>query len=173
MKEQKGFTLVELLIAVAITAVISTGLMMTITQLFSVNSADSNRMAAVKQVENALHYLNRDVQMSTASKITEDNGDSYPRNFPLTLKWTDYTGEAAQDYKVDYALDANRDLLRTQTIDDNTTTATTTIVAHDIDDLSSDYSFNGEVLTVNLTASVEGYKSATESRTLQVKPRID
>ena len=80
---QKGFTLVELLISLAITAVISSAITLSISQVFSVSIASKNRMEAVKQVENGLHYINRDAQM--ASSIVPTSND-----FPLILTWNEW-----------------------------------------------------------------------------------
>jgi len=166
-RNQKGFTLAEILVAVAITAVIGSVITMSISQLFTVSIADKNRMEAVKQVENALHYINRDAQMAKAFDIIP--GSSVPFTSGLHLQWIDYDISSEINNTVDYTLDADGDLKRVYWRAGDTVTTT---VARHIESVSN-YSFDGAVLVVNLTASVEGLRSATESRTLQVKPRIN
>ncbi len=175
---QKGFTLVELLVAVAITAVIGSVITMSISQLFSVSISDKNRMTAVKQVENALHYINRDVQMADRRLISPDDGSTGYFIMGLNLQWTDYTLDPVVKISVDYTLDADGVLERVYTIKENNeeeniiSTVTTNIASH-IDSVNSYYSFDGEMLEIKITASVGGFKSVTESRTLQVKPRVN
>jgi prepilin-type N-terminal cleavage/methylation domain-containing protein len=169
---QQGFTLIELLIAIAILAVIGTVLATTVTQLFVVQAADKNHMEAVKQVENALHYINRDAQMAWPSKITEDNGTSYPRQFPLKLFWIDYTDNGTV-HTVEYQLVTIDGIVNLQRIETVKGVDSTLNVAKyiDTDPTKSYVSFDNQVLTINLTASVNGLKSATETRSLQVQLR--
>ncbi len=166
-RQQRGFTLVELLVAVAITGFIVAALTLSISQIFSVGIADKNRMEAVKQVENALHYINRDVQQSKASELASTT--LTPFTTALNLKWVDYTATPTENIQVEYWLEGT-DLQRTYTIGN---TSAVNIVASHVVSAESNYSFDGAILTVNLTADVGGYQPAPESRTLQVKPRIN
>ena len=161
---QKGFTLVELLVALAITAVIGSAITLAISQVFSVSIASKNRMVAVKQVENALHYINRDAQMAS---IIEPTGD----DFPLVLTWNewnvvenDLTGPLHQ---VTYLINADNELERLETTDGSSTTS---IVAINISDISN-CTFADNVTTVNLTAAIGGYKPVQETRSLEIKSR--
>lgn len=169
-KSQKGFTLVELLVAIAITSVVISTISITLSQIFSVSIADKNRMDAVKQVENALHYINRDSQSASAQLITPNDESIALFTTDLDLQWTDYTGTNAELNIVTYHLNANGDLQRIHTV--GISPPVTTTVARYLDINASHYTFNGQILTVNLTATVSGYKPATELRTLQVEPRI-
>ena len=167
---QKGFTLVELLVAIAITGIISLVIIGVTLQVITVNSADSNRMDAVKQVENALHWINRDAQMAWPSSILP--GDNTTTSFPLFLKWTDYSDDPSEEnmqYEVTYIINPDGVLERAQTV--NAGAISYTYICGNINSTNSNYNFNGEVLTINLTSTVEGLRSATETRTLQVKPR--
>ena len=64
MSRQKGITLVELLIAVAITAVISTAAAAGIYQAIRINSSSSNHQIAIIQAQNAVQYFSRDAQQA-------------------------------------------------------------------------------------------------------------
>jgi prepilin-type N-terminal cleavage/methylation domain-containing protein len=63
-KGQGGFTLVELLVAIAISSLITSGLTLTIFQVFSGNARNSSEMTVVRQVQNAGHFISRDVLMA-------------------------------------------------------------------------------------------------------------
>jgi len=99
-KEQRGFTLVGLLVALAITGLIAGGITTAISQVFIFNMRITAHMTAIKQVESAVHWISRDAQM--AKTITVDPGDT---GFPLILTWTDYEGGAPQEvtYRIDSA----------------------------------------------------------------------
>jgi prepilin-type N-terminal cleavage/methylation domain-containing protein len=168
IKSQRGFTLIELLVAIAITAVIGSAIAMAITQILSVSIADKNRMEAVKQVENALHDINRDAQ--TASSIVPTSND-----FPLALTWNEwnvsYNDLTGPRHVVTYTITTNQSLQRVEAITVGAaTTSTTRIIATHIAD-SSNCSYSDPVLTLNLTASIGGYKAVSETRSLTVQSR--
>ena len=86
-KNQKGFTLIELIVALAITALIIGAIVMSIFQVFIVNALSSNHMLAVRQVQNAGYWINRDVQM--AQSVATDAGAT---GFPLDVTWEEWDG---------------------------------------------------------------------------------
>lgn len=80
-KGQRGFTLVELLVAVAISGLITSGLTMSIFQVFDSNARNSSEMTVVRQVQNAGHWVSRDTLMAQAVLPTE----------ALIVSWDQYT----------------------------------------------------------------------------------
>jgi prepilin-type N-terminal cleavage/methylation domain-containing protein len=87
-KNQGGFTLIELLVSLALTGVVSTGVATAMYELQRVADSHFTHMTAVTQVENALHYMNRDVQSSQTVNPQGTFG------FPLALSWVDWdTGD--------------------------------------------------------------------------------
>ena len=82
LRKRKGLTLIEILTALGITAIIAPGIAISINQTIAVNSASVNRMEAIKQVENALLYINYDAQM--AQTIQTSAGAGFP--FTITYK---------------------------------------------------------------------------------------
>ena len=81
---QGGFTLIEVLIALAITGIISTAVVITIYQMQSVSASHYAHITAVNQVQNGLHYINRDVQSSQTIVPQGSLG------FPLSLTWVSW-----------------------------------------------------------------------------------
>ena len=168
--DQSGFVLIEMLMAIAISALIIVGIVDVTVQTVVVNAADNSQMSAIKQVENAIHWIERDAQMASAKWIFPK--DSTVTDFPLYLQWTGF--EDNYTYKITYILD-NGVLLRQEVIEDidDVISETELFICDNIIDLESNYAFNGEILEVNLKATVGNFRTATESRTLYVIPRVN
>jgi type II secretory pathway pseudopilin PulG len=87
-KHQSGFTVIEAIVALAITGFLGVGIFTALYQVRTVNNIDNARVTAVKQVENAVHHINRDVQM--AQKIDIDGTDQDGGDYWLKLTWTSW-----------------------------------------------------------------------------------
>ena len=95
-KNQMGFTLIELMLAIAISGIITGGVTMTIFQVFSGNTRTSNHMTAVRQVQNAGYWVSHDAQMTQSV----DDNPTAPEEI-LRLTWTDWDGN---EHQVVYSL---------------------------------------------------------------------
>ena len=105
---QKGFTLIELLVALAISGVLAGGICTAIFQIGNISDINNSSVIAVKQVENAVHYINRDVRM--AQNIDSDGDDYW-----LKLSWTNWDDNSKHEVK--YSL-ADTDLSRRYSVDE-------------------------------------------------------
>lgn len=86
VKKQNGLTLIETLVALAITGVVATSVTTALCQLQSISNDHYTHIIAVNQVENAVYCMNRDVQSSqTISPAPQGN-----HGFPLTLTWVSW-----------------------------------------------------------------------------------
>ncbi len=158
---ESGFTLIEILVAVAISGLIGAGLTMTAVQVMNVNSLANNHVVVVKQVENAAYWLNRDVRMA---QIIQPGGGS---GFPLNLSWVEWDNTTHQ---VSYAL-VNSALQRSSST--NGTQPTQMVVGQYID-CNADYTncqYANGVFTFKVTVSLDGFRGASETRMAQVMPR--
>jgi prepilin-type N-terminal cleavage/methylation domain-containing protein len=103
-KDQKGFTLLELLIGIAITALITTAVTMTILQTFTGSTRSSNHMVAVRQVQEAGYWVSFYAYAAQNTIITGDSG------FPLILQWVNF--EPSGRHKVVFNLTSSSGGLR-------------------------------------------------------------
>jgi prepilin-type N-terminal cleavage/methylation domain-containing protein len=167
--KKTGFTLVELLVVLAVTTIIGTGIAVSASQVININGSNKNRMDAIKQVENALLYINRDVQMAQTPPTI-----SSPNFLGITYRDWDNTDHAIT-YSIDTSDARNHILERSESITPagHTTTTSSITVANYVDDVNSSCSYSSSLseLTVVLTAQAGGYKSASETRTLKVRLR--
>jgi len=167
-KNQKGFTLIEVLITVMIVAGIGVVTAAAIGQLVQSNRT-SNHMVAVRQVQQAGYRVSQDcVQAQVITNSTAPGG------FPLTINWIDWgSGEA---HEVVYDLtDCSGGVCQLERNATAGTNSTTTIVGQYIyfdteSPGSTECSWNAteRVLTLKVTAKV-GLQ--TESRTYEIKAR--
>lgn len=173
---QRGFTLIEIMIALAISGILLAAIGVSVGQLFSINSKSTTYMVATKQVENALHYIDRDGQMASPGlTMSVYSSSTFPpgltdvslSSVPLTLKWVDSDNVT---HEVTYSVvGPDDDLQRSESLDG--APPTTVDLATRIEPSSSVYSFTGRVLTVTLIADVPGMRPSIQKRTLDIKLR--
>ena len=83
-KSQKGMTMLELLMAFAVTGIITGGITATLYQMVIGSARTNNHMMAVKQVQNAGYWVSRDSQAAQSVVVAEGEDTG----FPFTLTWT-------------------------------------------------------------------------------------
>lgn len=146
---QKGLTLVELLIATVVVAMIASVVVVGMFQLFTVSDRNSDYAVAFTQVQNAGYWVSHDAVMA---QVVDDTSGL------VTLDWVDWENDAHQ---VVYTLDgASGELRRSGTEEEF-------LVAQYIDPTTS-CTWDGAVLTLVITAQVG---DQTVSRTYKVEPR--
>lgn len=101
-RNHKGFTVLELLIAFAITAVVVGAATTTILQVFNGSAHSSNHMTAVRQVQTAGYWVSHDAQISQTIELADEASDNPDgTRFPLTMSWIDWDSVT---YEVRYNL---------------------------------------------------------------------
>jgi len=167
---EKGFTNLELIVAIAIIALVGGATTAAIFQVFKSAERNNDHMTAVSQVQNAGYWISRDTLM--AQSVTADN--LTPPNF-LVLNWVEES--SGDEYQVVYTLENMPDgelkkLHRIRSI--NGGSSNTTLVAQYIDpnpEKTKCELANG-VLSLTVTAMVSDHSPAeSETRTYQVVPR--
>ena len=172
-RSQKGFTLLELIIVIALTGIISTAAAMSIHQIFTGTAFSNDQNTAINQVRNAAYWISRDAQMAQPDEI---KGSNLTLGRFLQLKWNSFDSNTT--HAVNYTLEdmpgnGLKKLKRSETI--NSDSLTNTLIAQYIKPMEEEetwcsWNSTEKILTVNITAQVGG---RTEKRTFQVEPRPD
>ena len=142
MKGQRGFTLPELLITIAITGLIVSLLGVAIYQIITVTEYGNDRMTALHELQNAGHWVTLDGQMARTA-IGGDNA--------LVLA---IPGGSSITYEVE-----DTELLRTAD-------ESPMILAQNISDIS--FSVENRVITMTITSSPGGWANISEQGTYKV-----
>jgi prepilin-type N-terminal cleavage/methylation domain-containing protein len=152
---EKGFTLIEVLVTLAILSSIITVMTATLILIQRTNSQNDEWNVNLRQVQNAGHWISTDALMS--DNITVGTGSTF-----LTLRWSDWDNNS---YNVEYVFQGNT-LMR------QLNGGAAIMIAQYIMPAST-CSWNGteNKLTVTIKASFHGDEDRCVQRTYEIKPR--
>jgi prepilin-type N-terminal cleavage/methylation domain-containing protein len=150
----RGFTLIEMLVVVAILGVIMGAMSMTINTLYKDFDIGSNHSLAKRQVEQAGYFLSKDIQMAYSVNTT----------IPFVSMYC-YTGVTADTLQtVSYSLSGGN-LTRTDSLG-------STVVAQYIDAANSSISAsNNSTYILNITAMYPYPSGTTQNGTYRIQQR--
>jgi len=160
-KNQRGLTLIEVLVALVAMGVILIPVAMGTIQIINGSGLSNNGVVAVSSVQNAGDWMSRDARMAEIVSLPPSGNFTLGN---LTLTWTDYGNNT---YTVIYSVTGG-ELRRSYSV--NGGTPTVTIVARNIKEVTSSYA--GGLLTLTITATVgSGRQTANETRTYEIRLR--
>jgi len=163
-KDQKGFSLLELIIVIALTGLVTAAITMTVFQVFNMNTRSANRMAAVSQVQHAGKLVSEDILEAN----TVDAGDDLDTTELELLTLTRNDTATNSTHEVIYTLDEGV-LWRSESVEGEEGEIVTRVAEYINSDQTSCVWSSG-VLTFTVTATV-GEES--EQRIYRVQPRPD
>ncbi|MBN2463352.1 MAG: prepilin-type N-terminal cleavage/methylation domain-containing protein [Dehalococcoidia bacterium] len=158
---EKGFTLIELVVGLSIAGfVVGAASMATITMM-RLTPQSNNWAIALRQVQNAGHWISRDVQMSRGEILIDPDTDIF---LTLTLPQDQ---DPDNDITVNYQF---QDINGVQWLVRSASTGEQTVIAIDISDTDADYVDDpddqfGGMLTFTITATSGTTANTTETVT--------
>ncbi len=162
-QREKGFTLLEVVIGVAIMALVVGAVATTTTTILMNYGQAAEQNVVLPQVQSAGYWISRDVQMTR--NVIPGN----PSGFPLTLS-IPVDADENNDYSIEYLFDGNK--LKRKIYDSSQTLVSETLVADYIDTDNTTFS------TVNATVghhklTVTAAKGGTGvTRSYEIRQRI-
>jgi prepilin-type N-terminal cleavage/methylation domain-containing protein len=175
-RNQVGFTLIELVVAIAISGVITGAITTTIFQVIESSARTNNHMTVVRQVQDAGYWVSHDAQMAQNVELADESVDDPDgTRFPLTVTWTDW--DSSEVHQVVYTLEnmpsgGLKNLQRSHS--SNGAPIETGIIAQFIDPDSekTKCEFTDGKLTLVVTATVgAGLQEQSETRVYEVQSR--
>jgi len=118
--KESGFTLIELIISVAIMGAIMPVMALTVMTLLTNQQQATDHNIVLQQVQNTGYWVSRDVQMAKDVTLNDPNG------FPLTLDIPVDTDEN-NNLKIEYLFDDNK--LKRQVYDSMETLISQTLIS--------------------------------------------
>lgn len=139
IEEQKGFTLIEFIIVLAISSIIAFGAGTTTVQILKINGSSHNRAMAVRQAQNLGSRISQDLMMAVTANTVDDPGTT-DIEF-ITIQRRDW--ETGYTYDIRYvwldSVSLPNGVLRKETTYDETGSPvgnTTTLIADSVDSAS-------------------------------------
>ncbi len=161
-REQRGFTMIEMIIVVAITGFIGFGAASATAQVMTQAPRNSDFNAASSQAANAIHWISRDAQMAQTIVTEGDSG------FPLTLSWVEWDNSVCESV---YTLNDN-EFYRSYSV--NGGEPTVNFIAEYISEDSelTNCNHSDGILTIRITAVIgQGAHAVQVSRLRDIAPR--
>ncbi len=95
VRGKRGFTLVEVIVALAIFTFIIAGVSMTTVQIYRINNVSQDTTLAIRQVQNAGQWITDDTIQTTTPQVLVDNGFvASGSNYTLTFRYPSSYGGA-------------------------------------------------------------------------------
>ena len=99
MMNQKGFTLIEVLVVVGVISIVLVGIVASIYQVVWASGRSNSRVVALADLNQAALRLKKDIQMAHETSLP----DGEPTQNSVNLTWTDYTGFDPEDERSHYS----------------------------------------------------------------------
>jgi prepilin-type N-terminal cleavage/methylation domain-containing protein len=164
-KGEKGFTIIEVLVATAIMALIAGAATQTTFQVYDDTRRNGDHVTAVRQVQNAGYWIGRDARMA---EIVYTENLTTPAF--MVINWTEWDVEDTVYHSVTYSIEdlsGNIGKIKRRHQDSGGTDEETLISQYiyydgsDPDNTTS-ASFSSPVLTVRVTARCGDYQETRE-----------
>lgn len=168
MKDENGFTVIELLVGMVIMAIVVLAASMSIGQMYKITKQNNDWSTATRQAQNAGYWLSHDAMMSV--NITGDS-DLTSESGNFTMEWNDWgTGNTnIINYSLIPSSNDLYQLKRTKTVIDliGSVATTQTIIAQNIVSVQRSLAGDGWQFTTNADS-----RSKSVTREYAVSARV-
>ena len=154
LKSQRGFTLVEVLVALGIMSAIGSVLVGTLHQMTNFTSRSNAQVSVSADLRNAFHWMAEDMKMAN----TTDLVDGAPAVSTITLNWTNQCEGASTPHSANYCLVGTE--LRRTSDGSACNVGTTHTVARNV--ASVEFSLASKLVTVALTSTDDKWSDVTK-----------
>lgn len=161
--EQRGFTLLELLISIGILGIVTPLLALALFQILTFTERGRAGFEALADTRNASTWMSQDIVMAQGTDLVVGTPIADPDcGAPVGFTWTDYFDDRDTDHEVTYCLDGN-DLKRTY--DD-----AELVIARNIASVTFEAIAEGEI-SVTIKSAPENRFGVFDEKTLRVLMR--
>jgi prepilin-type N-terminal cleavage/methylation domain-containing protein len=159
---QKGFTLIEILVAMLVGGMITAGVITGIFQIVYGTGQIREESVALSDIDNAAHWLTRDVVLGQSTDLDDDAPLPVSQ---MTLTWDDSTWWAEQEESISHSVIYTYSGTALQRNYDGVVTT----VGRHLTDVG--FSLDGRLVTITLTSSPEEEprSAVTRSYTMQMR----
>jgi prepilin-type N-terminal cleavage/methylation domain-containing protein len=171
MLSQKGMTLVELIMAMAVTLIIALAIGWAIFHVFNLNTKNTNDMTAVSQVQSVGYWVTHDTVMAQSDNltITDQSGNvvtSCVKGIRLSLTWLDSNYPNVNVlHKASYTWNSNARTISREM------DGQATVIAQHIK--QAEFSNCDGKVFLTVTAEIQTrYTTDNETRTYEILPRV-
>jgi len=158
---QKGFTLIEILVAMAVGGMVMAGIVTAVFQIVHGAGQIKEESVALSDIDNAAHWLTRDVVLGQ----TTDLVNGAPQVSQMTLTWNDSTWWAEQEESIAHSVIYTYSGTELQRNYDGVVTT----VGRQLTNVG--FSLDGRLVTITLTSSLEEEPRSTVARNYTIYMR--
>ena len=159
---QKGFTLIEVLVVVGVISIVLVGIVASIYQVVWASGRSNSRVVALADLNQAALRLKKDIQMAHGTSLP----DGEPTQNSVNLTWTDYTSFAPEDERSHYSYYALSGANLTRNYDD-----TVSIVGRRITFI--EFTRHDREVNVLMSATGTGWLAQSENVSFKVYMRAE
>ena len=175
-KNQKGFTLIEILASLAISGVLILGLVASVFQTIRVSESASPQITGLEDIRYTARSIINDIRTAESTDLVDDP-EADPVN-TLHLEWTDWTDTQPYRHTCDYSLVGTRVYRERygwidKDLDWVKDTEETEIPIDELEFYGTsisniEFSLAGDIVTITITSAPAGNAEMAQSKTYQL-----
>ena len=101
---QKGFTLLELMVVMAVGGVLMAGVVASIFQVVTGTSRSNSQGIVLTDVNQAAWHITKDLQMAQSTGLTVEEPVVLSPESSVTLEWTDFTTPESEEEQMNHSI---------------------------------------------------------------------